>query len=389
MRSTFSWAVLLLVLALGGALGAAAFHAWQLWHVVPIISADNIPALTKVTALGRIEPADGIIAIGAPVPDRLLKFMDGICEGAKVSKGQPLAELASRVERQLEYDLVTLQIKEAEDKKKQVEEEGKRKIELAALRKQQLVVMGPLEVKLQEAKIAFLERQVETAKKNRDRVQELPGTVSQQERDQQELALSQAQAELAAGKDTREQLVQGGALKREIAQAEIEAARAELARSLLEIPVESLKQQKAVAQRRLEQTLITAPSAGEILKIFARPGETVGAQPILQLADTSHVVVIAEIYETDIDKIQIGQEARVWSRVWPEPKLVGTVTHKGHMIARNRIFDSDPTANVDRRVLEVTIALKDPGPLAHLIHHQVYVEISLTAAGEQHGVKSP
>jgi HlyD family secretion protein len=380
MRLIFSWAILLVVLAIGAAGGAVAYHSWQLWHALPVVSIDNLPALTKVTALGRIEPAAGIIAIGAPVPDRLLKFMDGITEGAQVSKGQPLAELASRAERQLEYDLVTLQIREAADKKKQVEIEGNQKIELDELRKKQLIVMGPLEVKLQEAKIGFLERQVETAKKNRDRLQELPGTVSQQERDQQELALSQAKAELAAGKDTREQLVQGGKLKQEIAQAQIEAARAELARSLLEIPIDSLKQQKAVAQRRLEQTLITAPSKGEILKLLARPGETVGAQPILQLADTSHMVVIAEIYETDIDKIKVGQHALIWSRVWPDPKLPGTVTHKGHIIARNRIFDTDPTANVDRRVLEVTIDLKDPGPLAHLIHHQVYVEIALNSA---------
>lgn len=381
MRSIFTWALLALMLALGAALGAAGYHYWQVWHLLPAsYQAEALPVPSKVTALGRIEPADGIVAIGSPVPDRLQGYLDGVCEGARVFRGQSLAELASRADRQLEYDLVCLQIREGEQKLQNVRDLGQRKIALEELRKKQLVLMEPLELAQQRSKVAFLEQQAKTVRKNHERLHQVPGsTISQQEHEQQDLLVSQADAELSAAREALQQFVKGNELKRELAQAQIDAARAELTRTLLEIPLGSLNQQKALARRRLDQTLLTAPCDGEVLKIYTRPGEMVASQPVLQIADTSRMVVTAEVYETDIDKVQLGQSAVVWSRVWPDQKLAGTVTAKGHMIARNRVFDTDPTAAMDRRVLEVTIRLDNPAPASHLIHHQVYVEIALPA----------
>jgi HlyD family secretion protein len=382
MRSTITWALLVLALAVGVVLGAAGYRYWQERHLV-YSDSTLVPSsvLSNVPALGRIEPADGIITINAPLPDCLQRYQVGIEEGARVYKGQPIAELASWVDRQLEYELVCLQISEGEQKKQNVQDLGQRKIQLEELRKQQLVLMEPLEKARQQSKLDYLERQAETYRKNRDRMYELPAsTVSQQELEQQNLLMSQADAELTAAREAMQQLIKGHAFKRELAQAQIEAARAELARALLEIPDASLRQQKALAQRRVQQTRLFAPSDGEILKIYAHPGEMLTSQPILQIADTRRMVVTAEVYETDIGKVQVGQQAVVSSNVWPGQELAGRVTAKGRMIARNRVFDSDPTANVDRRVLEVTIQLENPEAAARLIHHQVHVKIFLTGA---------
>jgi HlyD family secretion protein len=379
MRSISSCAAVLLFLAIGAGFGAAGYHYCLLWYSPPAAPVGGtVTPQRLVTALGRIEPAAGIVTIGSPVPDRLLVLEKGVKEGETVHPDQPLAELASRAERQLEYDLVCQQIKEGEKKKKLVLAEGQRKIQLEELRKKQLDVMQPLEIALQKTRLNFLKSQVENARKNRDRLKDLSNSiVSQEEREKQALLVKQAEMEHASGRDALLQLTKGGELKLEMAQAQIEAAQAELDRSLLEIPLASLEQQKALAERRLEQTLITAPSSGVILKISARPGELVGGQkPILQIADTRQMVVTAEVYETDIDKVTEGQSARVWSRAWPKGGT-GKVTSKGRMIARNRVVDTDPTANVDRRVVEVTVALDQPSPADHMIYHQVYVEISL------------
>src|SRR5207244_4372945 len=111
-------------------------------------------------------------------------------------------------ERQLEYDLVCLQIKEGEQKKQQLQDQGRRKIEIEELQQKQLEVMQPVEVALQRSKVTYLERQLAQVRKNRDRVMELPGsTVSEQEREQQELLLAQADAECTAGRETLQQLV--------------------------------------------------------------------------------------------------------------------------------------------------------------------------------------
>ena len=58
-----------------------------------------------------------------------------------------------------------------------------------------------------------------------------------------------------------------------------------------------------------------------------------------------------------------------------QKKLTGAVVQIGAMIGKNRVVDVDPTADVDRRVIEVRIRLKDGAPAASLINHQVLVEI--------------
>jgi HlyD family secretion protein len=382
MRSISFGVSLLFSLLVGLILGVVVAHfgpSWQPSATPPEASAPVAP--TRITALGRVEPADGIILIGSPTPDFLHRWLDGIAEGAQVKAGQALAELASRAERQVECALIRAQIDECQRKKENVQIVGKSRIHVEEVRARQLEEMSRLEIKVQQAKLAYLQRQVENARRNSKRLVAVPdSTISPQEREQQELLVAQAEAECGAGQVALEQVEKGSKLKLELAQAELSALRADLARTEAEIPLESLRQQQALAALRLEQTRLTAPCAGEILKIYARPGELVGGQqPVLQMADTSRMAVTAEVYETDIDKVQVGQPVLVWSRAWPNQKLTGTVTAKGHMIARNRIMDADPTASVDRRVLEVTIRLDDPAPAARMIHHQVYVEIAVGA----------
>jgi HlyD family secretion protein len=58
-----------------------------------------------------------------------------------------------------------------------------------------------------------------------------------------------------------------------------------------------------------------------------------------------------------------------------QEKLTGAVVEIGAMIGKNRVVDVDPTADVDRRVIDVKIRLDQSAPAASLINHQVLVEI--------------
>ena len=108
-----------------------------------------------------------------------------------------------------------------------------------------------------------------------------------------------------------------------------------------------------------------APTKGKILKILARPGELVGApQPIVQMADLSQMAVVAEVYETDINKVHEGQKVEITSKVENARKMTGKVVLVGSMIGKNRVYDADPLADVDRRVIEVKIQLDQPARLA-------------------------
>ncbi len=130
-----------------------------------------------------------------------------------------------------------------------------------------------------------------------------------------------------------------------------------------------------MASLRVAQTFITAPRSGTILRVLAQRGELVSApQPVLRMADLSAMAVLAEVYETDIHKIFEGQAATITSKVDNARKLTGKVKSIGNMIGKNRVYDADPLADVDRRVIEVKIALDQPAVAAKLINLQVNVD---------------
>jgi HlyD family secretion protein len=116
------------------------------------------------------------------------------------------------------------------------------------------------------------------------------------------------------------------------------------------------------------------------LKISAVPGEATGpTQPILQLADTATMTVVAEVYETDVKQLrarcQAGRvRARVASRALPQ-ELTGIVVPEriGTVISRNTVLDVDPTADADRRVFEVPVTLDQPAVAAQYVNLQVQV----------------
>ena len=105
-----------------------------------------------------------------------------------------------------------------------------------------------------------------------------------------------------------------------------------------------------------ETSFVRAPVAGQVLRIHTRPGEAVGRDGILELGQTARMWVRAEIYETDIARIAIDQQAVVTSDGFPD-KLLGKVAEIGLTVGGNKIRETDPTADVDARVVEVKIQL--------------------------------
>ncbi|MFB3105997.1 MAG: efflux RND transporter periplasmic adaptor subunit, partial [Pseudomonadales bacterium] len=55
----------------------------------------------------------------------------------------------------------------------------------------------------------------------------------------------------------------------------------------------------AAAQEYLALTRVTAPVAGQVLLVHAREGERIGEFGLLELGQTQHMYVVAEVYETD------------------------------------------------------------------------------------------
>ena len=138
--------------------------------------------------------------------------------------------------------------------------------------------------------------------------------------------------------------------------------------------VELRQAELTAARARLARASVTAPVDGQVLSIHARAGERIGPNGLLELGQTQKMYVVAEVYETDIGQVQVGQVASASSTALAEP-VTGSVERIGKIIGKNDVLDLDPVARMDSRVVEVFILLDEPAAVAGLTNLQVDVEI--------------
>jgi HlyD family secretion protein len=124
----------------------------------------------------------------------------------------------------------------------------------------------------------------------------------------------------------------------------------------------------------LGRASIFAPMAGRVLTINTWPGEMIGAEGILELGDVEHMYAIAEIYETDIGRVDVGQKARITSGALAEA-LTGVVEHIRPLIRKQDVMGTDPAARKDARVVEVEVLIDNPKLAEALSNLQVEILI--------------
>ena len=131
------------------------------------------------------------------------------------------------------------------------------------------------------------------------------------------------------------------------------------------------------AQAELDLAVVKSPIDGQVLAVNTRPGEQVqNDRGIVELGQTEQMYVVAEVYETDIERIRLGQRAVISGDAFTG-NLEGTVDQIGMQIGKKDVLDTDPAADTDARVVEVKIRLdsdssKKVGKLTNL---QVDVQI--------------
>lgn len=148
------------------------------------------------------------------------------------------------------------------------------------------------------------------------------------------------------------------------------SAAVQLAESGVRVAQAHLERARAEARR----SYIHAPFAGRVLDVVIRPGELIGAGGILELGRVSRMYAIAEVYETDIRFVTVGQRATVSSPALGRT-LSGTVQAIRPKVAKQDEIGTDPAARKDARIVEVPILLDDPEPAAGLTNLQVDVVI--------------
>lgn len=344
-----------------------------------------IPELTTVTALGRIEPKGQVIKISAtmlPEGSRVEELL--VTEGDRVKAGQVIAILDSR-------DRLLAALQEAEEQVK-VEQANLKRIKAGARRgeilAQQAIIAGleaerQGDIAAQETTVARWLAEVGNAAIENQRYEELykQGAISASQRDSKSLKLETAQKNLQAAQTqlTRTQLT---------SQEQINAARATL-NSITEVPQVDIEAAQAEvnraiavmkrAQINLQQAYVRSPQDAQILEIHSRPGELISSNGIADIGQTSQMYVVAEVYESDINKVHPGQKVEVFGNFVPI-ELQGVVDRIGLQVRRQNLINTDPTSNIDNRVLEVYIRLDETSSqkAAKLTNMQVKAVIQLT-----------
>ena len=301
---------------------------------------------SAVTALGRVTPGRAVIAIAAQLGGRLLKLE--VTDGQKVRAGDVLAYL----------DTYPLRVAEREAARVALEE-ARERLESETAYSEALIQQS-------QKAILVLELAVDRERKEMKRVEELGKLVTKKDLDDQKFLVQSREAELAK------------------ANAELTAAQAALARTRSLVAIKSAEAQVKGAEAQLELTVIRAPVDGEILKVFTYPGERIGNEPILEMGDTANMHVIAEVHESDIGSVRVGQHVTVTSVALPEP-VHGVVEEIGALIHKSDVLDLDPRAPQDTRVVEVRVKLEKSPTVSRLTHLEVSTRIDLAtpAAGSK------
>jgi HlyD family secretion protein len=130
------------------------------------------------------------------------------------------------------------------------------------------------------------------------------------------------------------------------------------------------------AEIELAQASVRSPVAGQVLEIFAKPGEVVKDNGLVNLGQTDRMQVVAEVDQSNIARIRTGQAAILTSEAFAG-ELRGTVNEIGLAVSRQNTFSNQPGENLDRRVIKVRISLnsKDSKRVAGLTNLQVQVAI--------------
>lgn len=289
-------------------------------------------AAADIVALGRIVPEGDVITLAPPFgagDARIAEIL--VAEGAEVAAGDVVAVLDNLppLEAALDSARAVVALREA------------------ALAQTRASVAASL--RESRAEVARAEAALGLARADLDRTRDLAGrgvgTAAALDRAEAAAAeagrtLDRARAVLSRYEGAEDGLQPDVRL----AERELDAARADAVR----------------AARDLDKARVVTPSAGTILSLNARIGERPGAGGLATLADIARMTVVLEVYQTDIRRVALGRAVRIRAEALGEDVLTGSVGRIGLEVGRQTLVASDPAANTDARVVEVTVVLDAP-----------------------------
>jgi HlyD family secretion protein len=328
IKSTTIWSGLLGVAGILLGLGITNIAHQQPTPQPPLRAVQRSAPVVGVAALGRVEPDGEIIHLTFP------NSLDGtrvgqvlVREGDHVHTGQVIAVLNTM------------------ERRKAAVEEAKANVQVARAQKTKVLAGAKSgDLQAQQATIARLKAELNNSRLEYERAESLfvQGALSASVRDSKLLALQSVEEQINQARGSLGSIAEVRPVDVQVAEAQIENALAAV----------------KTAEQELELTYLRAPRDTQVLKVHARPGEVPTNKGIADLGDTRNMYVIAEVYETDVEKVHIGQPTTITSEAL-SGELHGRVARIAMQVDRQQMFDVNPRSDMDRKVIEVRVRL-DP-----------------------------
>jgi HlyD family secretion protein len=389
LKSLGRWPITLAI-ALALATGAISTYSLLRFRTTaqspqPEVPEQSTPAITAVTGLGRLEPEGEVIQLSAPTSlegARVARL--AVREGDSVRAGDVVAVLDSFEARQAALRQAEQQVEVARARLERVKagaQTGEIAAQEAAIARLDSQLRG--DIAAQQATLDRLQAELRNAEREFQRNQQLydEGAISASDLDSKRLSVETIQAQVNEAKASLNRTVE--TLQKQISEAEATLDRIAEVRPV-DVQVAQAEVNDALAaveraQADLNLSYVRAPIDGQILEIYTQPGEIVSSQGIAALARTEQMYAIAEIYDTDIAKVRVGQPATITSEAF-SGAIEGTVAQIGLQVGQQDIFSVNPLADTDRKVIEVKIRIDDPEArerIANLTNLQVQVAIHI------------
>ncbi|MFY9270927.1 MAG: efflux RND transporter periplasmic adaptor subunit [Candidatus Manganitrophaceae bacterium] len=287
----------------------------------------------SVAAQGKVETLPGLhVKVSSEIAARVARSF--FKEGDSVEKGALLAQLENRdIEAKLKEAETELAVAKAKQK------------EIAAGSRRE-------EIDRATARLAATLSEKNLAESNVVRYRQLfeEGMVTKAGLDEKETALQTAAARVREAEEEKHLLEEGPR------------------KETLALQEETVRRAEATVQyyrELLKKTILHAPISGKITRKYIEEGEMSDPDktPMLAIADPGQIRVNAEIDETDIGKIGLGDPAEITSDAYPGKVFKGKIEEISDEVGAREVRPNDPAVNLGIKVIQVKIALLEKTPL--------------------------
>jgi ABC exporter DevB family membrane fusion protein len=348
---------LVVVLVLAGA-AAAWVNGWvDQW--LPGRADATVPATVgtieqRVVAIGRVEPITEI-TLANKIPGRIKTVL--VKEGDSVTVGQPVIRFDDE-ESVAQVRMARARVATAEAEVRRAQ----RGLEAARARWAEVKSGArPQEIEAARADLQQAKERWENLEVERARFKQLyDGALvgrSDYNRAETEAAIWKTRVKSA---EEGLSLLLAGPKPETVAAAlaQVREAEAELKRA--ESQVAQTRTEVDHARVVMQTSVVESTVNGKVTRKLVEPGEAVDVSaPLLVLGDMRKIIVKAEVDESDLGKVSVGQKAVISADAYPGRVFPGTIYEIGQAVGKRRVRPEDPARIQDTKVLETKIEITE------------------------------